>query len=1212
MAGGRFACKVGGVKRRPFNLASLALSAALLGALPVSAPAASGKSRPAVDFQREVRPILSRYCFKCHGPDEGSRKGNLRLDLRESALQPAKSGERAVVPGRPNESELIRRVFAVDPDDVMPPPETKQSLSAAEKETLRRWIASGAEYQPHWAFVQPRQVPPPKVRNKRWPQNEIDHFVLARLEQEGLKPSPRADAHTLVRRVYLDLIGLPPTPEEVAEFVHDRSPGAYESLVDRLLASPHYGERWARRWLDLARYADTNGYEKDRPRSIWPWRDWVIKSLNEDLPFDQFTIKQIAGDMLPGATIEDRIATGFHRNTMLNEEGGIDPLEFRYHAMTDRVATTGTTWLGLTTGCAQCHTHKYDPITHTEYFQFMAFLNNADEPEIDLPDEGVAARRREIEARIAKLTGELPEKFPVSGIRWAALRPVQAQAEHSKPELQGDDSVLFAGETPDQETYTITLETDPGEITHLRLEALADERLPNKGPGRAPHGNFVLSEVKVFAAPKNDPTALRVVGLKQATADFSQPEFPVTHAIDGKSDTGWAVDGPGDWNVTRTATFALAEPLRMAGGARLIVRLEQSHGSQHTLGRVRLSVGSEAKDDRPLASRRQEALDAAFNDWLRRERGRAVRWQTLKPVKLAANLALLTPQPDGSIFASGDQSKTDTYELAFRLPAGVRAVRLEAIPDERLPAHGPGATYYEGPKGDFFLGEFQLSSKGRPLKFTDASESYAKNNFGNNPVNARLATDGDPQTGWSCAGRFGERHEAVFVLAEPLAEAADAELKMLFGRHYACPLGRFRLSFTTDGQASARALPDDIQQLLTVPEARLTAEQRERLRRQFLLSAPELAAARAEIEKLRKSLPAYPTTLVMRERPPENPRPTQRHHRGEFLAPKEAVTPAVLKVLHPLQPDMPANRLGFARWLVAPENPLTARVTVNRQWQAFFGQGLVRTLGDFGLQGDSPTHPELLDWLAVEFVKDGWSLKRLHKRIVMSATYQQDSRVTPPLLAKDPNNQLLARAPRVRLEAELVRDLALRVAGQLSPKIGGPSVFPPQPASVTAEGVYQGKAWDESTGEDRYRRGLYTFTKRSAPYAMFATFDAPSGEACVARRDVSDTPLQALTLLNDTVIVEAAQAIGRMMAAHEGTVESRVEYLFVRFLARPPTRDERARLVEFLAAQKARLQAGELDAAKLAGKGEGDVIERAAWAALARALFNLDEVITKG
>ena len=1193
--------------RRMFFVVAFALSVArfAVAAAPLAAP----------DFTREVRPILSRNCFKCHGPDDAARKSKLRLDVREQALQPAKSGAIAIVPGNADKSELVKRIFSTDSDEVMPPPSTRIQLTSSEKEILKRWIAAGAEYQEHWAFVPPKQSRLPVVKQPAWPRNTIDYFVLARLDQVGLKPSPPADRYTLARRVSFDLIGLPPTPEEVDEFVNDHSPNAFEKFVDRLLASPQYGERWARRWMDLARYADTNGYEKDRQRNIWPWRDWVIKALNADMPFDQFTIEQIAGDLLPNATRDQIIATGFHRNTMLNEEGGIDPLEFRFHAMTDRVGTTAATWLGLTLGCAQCHTHKYDPIPQREYYQVMAFLNNADEPDFDLPDAKLDEKQRENSEKATKLLADLPGQFPIETNVWQTPKPLSVEtASGQKGKLLDDGSALFAEESPERDTYTVTLETDLPDIRMLRLEALTDDTLPGKGPGRVQHGNFVLSEISVTAAAKDAPDLARPVKLIAAHADVAQKGFPLANAIDGKSDTGWAVDEEGKkLNAPHRAVFTFDQSVSFVTGTRFVVKLDQQHGQRHTIGRVRLSLGVPVADDRPLEARRAEELEKKFAEWLARERSRTVKWTPLRPTEAKSNLLLLTVQPDDSVFASGDMTKSGTYELKFRADLrGVTALRLEALPDERLPMHGPGMTYYEGPKGDFFLGELQLFANGQPVKFSRATESYARNAMGaNNPVSAALAIDGDPQTGWSTNGREGERHEAMFVLAEPLAHASELNLKLQFGRHYACSLGRFRISVTTDPRgAEARDLPAWVEPLLLLPDSQRSVAQRERLREQFLLTVPELASAREAIEKLRKPI-TPPTTLVLRERPPENPRPTFIHKRGEFLQPTESVEPGVLAAIAPFPVELPRNRLGFARWLVATNNPLTARVTVNRQWQAFFGRGLVRKTEDFGFQGEPPTHPELLDWLAVEFMKQGWLLKQLHKMIVMSATYQQSSRATPELLAKDSENRLLARGPHVRLEAELIRDAALRASGLLSTKMGGPSVYPPQPEGVT-EVAYGGAKWTPSEGEDRYRRSVYTFMKRTAPFAMFNTFDGPTGESCVVRRDVSNTPLQALTILNDVLFVEVSRALGRKLAARDGAIQERIRDGFRRCLTRPPSDEEVAALVKFLELQKQRCVSGELDAKAITGDDDDGVNERAAWTALARALLNLDEMITKG
>jgi hypothetical protein len=802
---------------------------------------------------------------------------------------------------------------------------------------------------------------------------------------------------------------------------------AYEKLVDRLLKSPRYGERWARRWLDLARYADTNGYEKDRTRSIWPYRDWVINALNSDMPFDQFTIEQLAGDLLPNATLLQKIATGFHRNTMLNEEGGIDPLEFRFHAMVDRVATTGTTWLGLTVGCAQCHSHKYDPISHHDYYRLMAFLNNADEPEQDLPDVTLAAKHRTNLKRANALLLTLPTKWPANS---------------------------------------------------------------------------------------------------------------------------------------------------------------------------------------------KKTISTEFRDWLKRERGRTVTWKSLRPTRLKSNLPLLTVQKDNSVFASGDTAKVDIYELDFQPGTnGVTAILLEAIPDERLPKHGPGSTYYEGTLGDFFLGELQVMADGKPVKIASATHSYAKNRYGRNPVSAALAIDGDLQTGWSVHDRQGERHTAVFVLKQSLSHMKTLRIKMQFGRHFASSLGRFRISVTTAKTAAvARDFPFKVDQLLAVPDAKLSKGQRQRLFEAFLLKTPVLAKHAKQIIALRKR-PSFPTTLVMRERPANHPRPTFLHNRGEFLQPTEAVRANVPEVLHPFPKTVPRNRLGFAKWLVSPGNPLTARVVVNRHWAAFYGTGIVETLDDFGVQGSPPSHPQLLDRLAVQLMTPvkqggmGWSLKKLHKRIVMSATYRQSSRVSSSARQLDPENRLLSYAPRVRVDAEVLRDSVLRAAGLLSTKMGGPGVKPPQPRGVT-EVAYGGQRWVASVGVNRHRRSVYTFIKRTAPFAMYRTFDASSGESCTARRDRSNTPLQALTLLNDVMFIEAAQTFGQMLAKRKGGETSRITYAFQRVLTRPPSESEIKLLQEFTKAQRVRFQSKQLDAVKIGGQ-KINAVETAVWTTMARVLFGLDETVTR-
>ncbi len=992
-------------------------------------------SKQQVDFSRQIQPILARKCFTCHGPDEGHREADLRLDLSAAAIE-----YEAIVPGKPEESSLIERIFSEDPELIMPPVTSHDQLKDEEKELLRQWIKQGAEYKEHWAFIPPKQPKPPVVKNNNWPRNEIDYFVLARLERQRLAPAKQADRYTLIRRLYLDLIGLPPTPQQADEFVNSKDPQAYEKLVDHLLNSKHYGERWARLWLDLARYADTNGYEKDRKRSIWPYRDWVIRAINADMPFNQFTIEQLAGDMLPDANLDQLIATGFHRNTMLNEEGGIDPLEYRYYAMVDRIATTGTVWLGLTTGCCQCHSHKYDPISHTDYYRMMALMNNADEPDQIIPDKSVERKRQKILEELDNAIAELPNQFPA------------------------------------------------------------------------------------------------------------------------------------------------------------------------------------AANEKPTVENRKKHLEQKYQQWLDEQRAVAVKWQVIQPVKMKTNLPRLELLEDGSIFSTGDITKRDLFELLFpldQISGPITAVRLEVLPDDRLPARGPGRAYYEGRKGDFFLSELTAMHNKQPASFADGSVSYGKISIGNGTAEAKNLFDGNGSTGWSTSGKEGEAHHLVLTFKEPVSPKGTLAISMLFERHFAASLGRFRFSVTTQKKPiQAKKHPVEIEELLTRSVDSLTEKDREQLHRQFLLVTAELAEARKKIKEIRAKLPENPTTMVFRERPADNPRKTYRHHRGEYLSPKEEVTAGVPALFPPLGKDETANRLAFAKWLVSEKNPLVARVVVNRQWQAFFGFGIVRSPDDFGTQSDLPTHPLLLDWLATEFVKRGWSRKELHRLIVNSATYRQSAQVSEQALQADPDNRLLARGPRMRVDAETVRDLLLSSSGLLSEKMYGPSVYPPQPASVTALS-YGSMKWPVSQGENRYRRSLYTFSKRTTPFAAFTTFDAPTGENCTVRRDRSNTPLQALTLLNDEMYQEMAIALAKLTVAKFATqehsprelVRQRTVYLFRRLLTRPPSKDEAEMVIDFYNAQLQRLNQSEIKAADILGEKEASN-ELAAWELVARALINLDETIT--
>lgn len=1194
------------------------------------------------DFYREVRPILAKACFHCHGPDEETREADLRLDL-PSGLFKSQDGHVIVKAGDVEHSELMKRILSSNPDDQMPPLDSGRSLTDAQKETLSKWIQSGAPWVEHWAFVAPvlPTVPNPNTTadaDSLWNRREIDRFILQKQLASGLSHSPRAEPEILVRRVFLDLIGLPPTMEEAQQWVTRlklaetdlTSDAVWQELTDHLLGRPEYGERWARVWLDLARYADTNGYEKDRPRSIWPYRDWVVNALNQDMPFDQFTVEQLAGDMLPDATVSQKVASGFHRNSMLNEEGGIDPLEFRFHAMTDRVAVTGTTWLGLTTGCAQCHTHKYDPITHTEYYSFMAFLNNADEPTLALPnpDQNAAIERQKAEA--ALLLDELATKWPVPSSQPLAVKITHAAGSAGEDVVvTPPNTVTITGTLPQSSTYTVELAMGENRLFDLvNLETFRAEG--QTGPGRAANGNFVLSEIQFSLvttgiASEGSATESEVsLPVSSVTASVEQKNYSVQECVDGKPDTGWAIDGGSGIPPAATATFRfdqqkLSELWKQPGSeiaeARLRIRLIQNHGASHLIGAFRVSPGLNVSQE-DARNQRTELVQQAFLRWLTEQQQSAVAWKAMRPSSATSNMPHLTILDDHSILATGDTTKQDHYEI--RLASGddsITAIRLEALPDERLPGNGPGTTYYEGSSGDFYLNELSVYAGDERIAVNSATESYTRNQFGSSPTSAALTLDEDVQTGWSVFGGEGQRHTAVYVLAKPVPPHTELKIQMTFGRHFASSLGRFRFSAADSHVIPvARRLSESEETLLLTPEPQLTADERRQLFHAFLLQAAELSAAADQIRQLLRA-PSASTTLVMRERPPENPRVTHRHHRGEYLQPREEVTAVTPEALHPWPEEWSRNRLNFARWIVHRNNPLTARVLVNRQWAAFFGRGIVATVDDFGIQGSSPSHPELLDWLAVTWMDaDRWSLKALHRRMVLSETYRQSSVRSDKSPAIDPGNELLSFAPRFRLDAEIVRDSIVQAAGVLSKQIGGPPVRPLQPPGIT-EVTFGSPGWAVSEGADRYRRSIYTFIKRTAPFAMVTTFDGPSGDACIARRNRSNTPLQALTLLNDPMFMDLAQVSGRRLAQLKvSSDQERIRVLFESLLSRQPAEVELAAIAEFISAQRRELQEGPApqqatDSAALT-KSAADM-EQAVWAAVSRAMFALDEVVMR-
>jgi len=1083
-----------------------------------------------LSFSKEIRPILSANCFKCHGPDDAKddngkslRKAGLRLDIADNQ----------------DWKEVVSRIISTDAEEVMPPPETNKSLKPGEIALLKRWVNEGSPYEKHWAFVPPKKSPVPAG------VHPVDHFITATREL-----ATKADPYTLIRRVHLDLIGLPPSVEAADAFAANPTPEAYAKIVDDLLASPRYGERWARRWLDLARYSDTNGYEKDRDRSIWPYRDYVITSLNADKPFDQFTIEQLAGDMLPNATPEEIIATGFHRNTMLNEEGGIDPLEFRYHAMADRVATTGTVWLGLTTGCAQCHTHKYDPITHHDYFGLMAYLNNTNEPDYFIPAPDLKKRQESNLAQAEKLLAEFPKQWPASTgkIEYKPQLIRTADAVHAKLESHE----FFASPSSpaaQKDTYTVTIETKEQNLAALRLDTFA---FNGKGPGQTEHGNFVLTEIDISAAPLDNSTPPQKITLAQAAASTEQEGFPAAHAIDNDPATGWAIHDPEkSLHQPQHADFFFTKPVSHPSGTRFTVTLVQNHGSYHTIGSFQLSLGKPA----PNADNPAQHLQKSYQKWLAKEQGNLVPWAIQTPTGAEANTPYLTLEEDGVIFAAGDISKHDIFTLDFPpSDQAIHSLRLEALPDDRLPAGGPGMTYYEGRKGDFFLSEFEVRTD-KELTFSGSSETASRSQFGSGTADASAAIDRDIQSGWSLKDQIGQRQIAVFNLAEPIPPGSAFQVTMHFGRHFAATLGKFRIS--TSSSPSPKAI---------IHQGTL---------QDFLMQAPELKAQADQIRALQQPVLGTPT-LVMNERPPGHTRPTHLHHRGEYTQPKETVPPRLPDAIYPEGKALPKDRLALARWLVSRENPLAARAVVNRHWAAFFGTGIVPTLDDFGMQGQLPSHPKLLDHLAVTFIDNGWSLKKLHRLIVTSDTYQQDSKIESSI-----SKQFL----RQRLEAEIIRDAALAAAGLLSDKMFGSPVRPPQPSGVT-EIAYGSPKWNASKGEDRFRRSIYTYQKRTAPFAFLTTFDASSGEACLAKRDRSNTPLQALTLMNDPMFIEISQHYGELLDQAEGSVEEKIILAFRRLLTRPPTADELHMLSDFHK-------------------------KHPSWPALTRALLSLDESVTK-
>jgi hypothetical protein len=981
----------------------------------------------------------------------------------------------------------------------------------------------------------------------------------------------------------------------VEAFIRDDAPDAYERLVDGLLASPRYGEHMARYWLDAARYADTNGYHIDNERYMWPWRDWVIRSFNDNMPFDQFTVEQIAGDLLPNATRDQQIGSGFNRNHMINFEGGIIPEEYRIEYVTDRANTTGTVWLGLSVGCAKCHDHKYDPISQKEYYQFFAYFNTIEEQGIDgrdgnsVPFMQVPSPEQETErtrlaeqlaAFDAQLAGALPE-VDAAQAAWEATEHTAAASRWQPTSLISatstggttlfpiyDQSIFAAGTNPDKDVYEVTLRTDASSVRALRLEALADPALPTMAAGRGHNGNFVLTEFEVEAAPASAPDQWAPVKIIAAEADHAQPDFPVALAIDGNPETGWASEGF-THKDSRTAVFVFEKPVAFGGGTIFRVRLRhESPFAQHAMGRFRIATSDAEAIGAPVAGPWHHngpfvAVDGAA--------AYATAYEPEQGVDLNATY------PDGRMKWV---PREDFAEAAINnLPGGTAAnylYRTITTPTPRAMTLAVGSN--------------------------DAIKVW---------LNGQVVLDQDVQRGAAA----DQDTISLFL------EAGENRLLMKVVNY-----GNAHQFFYRVKEQHYLPMPIPMEVLLAkAPETRSPEQQaavRDYYRRTFSAPWKALNAERTVVAEAKTALEKQiPTTMVMGEM--KEPRATHILKRGQYDQLGDVVTAATPAALHPFPKDAPNNRLGLAQWLVSKENPLTARVTVNRIWQEHFGTGLVKTSEDFGTQGEHPSHPELLDWLATHFVDSGWDVKALHRLIVTSAAYRQHSAVNEDLLERDPANRLLARGARYRLDAEAIRDNALAISGLLGENIGGSSVNPYGPevtwrevsygAGFTAQFFVQGK------GADLYRRSLYTFWKRQSPPANMVLFDAPNRETCTVRRARTNTPLQALGLLNDPQYVEAARMLAqRMMREAADTPEARITHAFALATARPPSAQEVQILQDLYQTQRARYQNDAEAAAGLLGVGDTppdpalDPADLAAWSTVASIILNLDETITKG
>lgn len=1401
-----------------------------------------------VSYLKEIRPLLAQHCFRCHGPDPAARKGKLRLDLKDTAFA-ARSGKHVIESGSLDGSLVWERITADDESERMPPAGTAEPLTQKQIDTLKLWIEQGARWEDHWSFLPPQKPARPKVVAPSWVRDPLDAFVLARLEKEGLKPEAEAPRETWLRRVSFDLTGLPPTPVEIDAFLRDKSSEAYAKQVDRLLKSPRYGERQTQEWLDLARYADTSGYQNDMPRKIWKWREWVINAYNANMPFDQFTIEQLAGDLLPNATLAQKIATGFNRNHPTNSEAGEEVDEYRSAYVIDRVNTTATVFMGLTLACTQCHDHKYDPISQRDYYSFYSFFNNIKErdaeylnprPTMPVPNPDQEPRLADLKVRIAALQKRLDRDDPLTDesqkqwermalarlgkpIAWTTARPAALLSRNGAMlQLLDDGSVLSGGPTPVKDTYDIMLRPGKKHIAALRLEVLPDDSQPEKALGRSADGCFHLSALEIRHGNLSDSQEAPLVYLSRAEADINQKPkedaatfemFPgsiesavVVDAVPGEGGFGarggWSIVGD-ERTKPHEAILLPLEPLDTNDASVVRIGLHQSGGFKFKslIGRFRISYTEDDRVRETLLSAQPKlwssmgpfpAADAAkafetpFEPEkdvksepldLKKSYTRVVlppppnnKAPTATPSKTGETPAKPEPKPgDGAAGeapkpekqpkpapetskAAKDETKTPNKDEAKPAAPKVETAGAEATPPKPKPKpekitwteqrkwrdgtqarlQGGNGAYYltrkivstrprtalvqiDGPPGfkAWVNGELVQSLAPPPSPApvpakTDEPKKDVKPDeeepTGPDPeavnleaILSRARAKSEQQ--FRIGLRRGENEIVVKVIVNAGAAGGPAPGTVVNGP-MPVPGGgsAFTFHFTPEGddvmtheiatalRLDAQERPQTIvgqllahvnvwpalptessaKQPVTPKEADSTkppvspdepkkvslvgeksapiqaevekhklspAERRRQVLREYYrahidpvgrMVAEELAKLKEE-EKLVKRL--MPETLVMEEL--EKPRQAYIFVRGLYKNHGDKVSAATPAVLPPMAKDQPRNRLGMAKWLVSPQHPLTARVLVNRIWQQYFGQGIVRTAEDFGIRGELPTHPELLDYLATELVESGWDLKKLHKRIVLSATYRQAATAPDAKIERDPENRLLARGPRLRLTAEMVRDNALAISGLLVEKVGGESVKPPQPrnASKSVEGI--ASAYRRDRDEKQYRRALYVYWKRGSPYPSMLNFDAVKRDACTVTRATTTTPLQALTLLNDPVYVECAKMLGQRMRKDREAIgreldlkkpqedAKRLAYGFRLCTSRAPTEKETQVLQKLLDDQRAHFKADAAAAKKLLGVGDAkidetiDPVEAAAWACVGNALLNLDATIRR-